>query len=66
MTQEQYAKKVLKIKKELNRLADELWKNKYVKRDSASRDWLMEKIIDDMFYAEQGKDLLVQLVDTSK
>ena len=66
MTQEQYAKKVLKIKKELNQLADELWKNKYVRRDSASRDWLMEKIIDDMFYAEQGKDLLVQLVDTSK
>lgn len=24
------------------------------------------KIIDDMFYAEQGKDLLVQLTDTSK
>lgn len=61
MTQEQYLNKVLKLKKELNSIRDELWKNKNVRNNTVSKDWLIDYIIEDMFYAEQGTDTIVQL-----
>lgn len=66
MTQEQYTKKVLKLKKEFNTLRDELWKNKNVRNNTSSKDWLLDNIIEDMFYAEKGEATIVQLEDMSK
>ena len=64
MTQEQYTEKVLNLKKEFNTLRDELWKNKNVRNNTSSKDWLLDNIIEDMFYAEKGEDTIVQLEDT--
>ena len=61
MTQEQYTEKVLKLKKEFNTLRDELWKNKNVRNNTSSKDWLLDNIIEDMFYAEKGESTIVQL-----
>lgn len=61
MTQEQYIKKLLKIKKELNTLTDELWKSKYIKQCFYNKDWLLESVVDDMFYAEKGENLKVPI-----
>ena len=66
MTQEQYTKKVLNLKKEFNTLRDELWKNKNVRNNTSSKDWLLDNIIEDMFYAEKGESTIVQLEDVSK
>lgn len=66
MTQKQYIEKVLKLKKEFNTLRDELWKNKNVRNNTSSKDWLLDNIIEDMFYAEKGEDTIVQLEDVSK
>lgn len=61
MTQEQYVNKVFQFKKELNALRDELWKIKNVRDNTSSKDWLLDNIIEDMFYAEQGKSTIVQI-----
>lgn len=66
MTQEQYTKKVLNLKKEFNTLRDELWKNKNVRNNTSSKDWLLDNIIEDMFYTEKGEDTIVQLEDVTK
>lgn len=66
MTQEQYTKKVLNLKKEFNTLRDELWKNKNVRNNTSSKDWLLDNIIEDMFYAGKGEDTIVQLEDVTK
>ena len=66
MTQKQYTEKVLKLKKEFNTLRDELWKNKNVRNNTPSKDWLLDNIIEDMFYAEKGEDTIVQLKDMTK
>ena len=66
MTQEQYTEKVLNLKKEFNTLRDELWKNKNVRNNTSSKDWLLDNIIEDMFYAEKGEDTIVQLEDVTK
>lgn len=66
MTQEQYTEKVLNLKKEFNNIRDELWKNKDIKNNVPSKDWLLDNIIEDMFYAEKGEDTIVQLEDVTK
>ena len=66
MTQKQYTEKVLKLKKEFNTLRDELWKNKNVRNNTSSKDWLLDNIIEDMFYAEKGESTIVQLEDVTK
>lgn len=66
MTQKQYTEKVLNLKKEFNNLRDELWKNKNVRNNTPSKDWLLDNIIEDMFYAEKGEDTIVQLEDMAK
>ena len=66
MTQKQYTEKVLKLKKAFNTLRDELWKNKNVRNNTSSKDWLLDNIIEDMFYAEKGEDTIVQLEDVTK